>query len=713
MSEPSSGSRSSDSSLMSDSAVINATEICEANSKSVLYKLRSAINGQGVVDAVVKSLVTGLNVLNTNRLDGNIITSEVPVDPTTGTSLHQTRSFEYLENDGDVQWVMEVICYGLSLPISTTEQHEGVRDCVKIYCEWMFAVLPLPKTRDKIIPVPVRNDPNRYFRLIIHHLYNVFIRRPNLGSTSYSNTRDSVIGNSSSSSLNQHGHISGTSSNSRGSQDANPNDILSRQAVLCHRILRTLEAICAENDNLLDRESWETILIFLLGINDTLLSGPVDREDIGTNLCERIVKSLFEIWLISCHRCFPSPPFWKTFHELCLRTRHRTPVIDTWSSVCLSLTQRLVVLSNNGSSVVNTNVTSPVSGTGATGNPSSSFSVLSQMTYECVSQTWYRFLHMIGNPLDLCFPDTPLFHDLLATKGIAPENFKRAMRGVSQLINTFLGVSVESAPQITANSSESTLSPPIQRRSSSTSTSTKQSSTSTKSHSLLTTLAGRGGGGGSSVSTTVSTSSSTTTLVSGSSGISNNQAPVISHPTPVHLPSVSSADVYNSWKQLSSTRPKVNSILNCLGNWLFSASLIGSELQPAPLCEDKQLSCIDGNTSSTNKLPTSNAISPSTLLSEFEAGQAEAVGILCRLLSSKRTDEDVYPLFLARFYLVIQTGLSVWDSSSSYCLRPLVLTSILTNSTKLFQSDLNGVNILIPHFLKALEWVTSEHRSSG
>jgi len=98
--------------------------------------------------------------------------------------------------------------------------------------------------------------------------------------------------------------------------DVSSSDMTSRQAVLCHRILRTLEGICCDDSNQLDSESWDTILIFLLSINDTLLSGPVDKEDIGTNICDRIVKSLFEVWLISCQRCFPSQCFWKTFHEL-------------------------------------------------------------------------------------------------------------------------------------------------------------------------------------------------------------------------------------------------------------------------------------------------------------------------------------------------------------------------------------------------------------
>lgn len=70
-------SRSGDSSslLYTEHTTINVIELCEANSKSVLYKLRNNINGQGVVDSVVKSLVVSFNSvspqLNNNHNGGN------------------------------------------------------------------------------------------------------------------------------------------------------------------------------------------------------------------------------------------------------------------------------------------------------------------------------------------------------------------------------------------------------------------------------------------------------------------------------------------------------------------------------------------------------------------------------------------------------------------------------------------------------------------
>ena len=47
-------------------------------------------------------------------------------------------------------------------------------------------------------------------------------------------------------------------------------------------------------------------------------------DDIGDQLCERVLGVLFEIWLIACVKSFPSPTLWKTFREMCMNWRHRT-----------------------------------------------------------------------------------------------------------------------------------------------------------------------------------------------------------------------------------------------------------------------------------------------------------------------------------------------------------------------------------------------------
>lgn len=70
---------------------------------------------------------------------------------------------------------MEVLCFGLSLPLS---EHDTIKDCVNIYCEWLSALLPSPKV---CVPQPIRDDPHLYAQIIIAHLHYLFVPRKEEG----------------------------------------------------------------------------------------------------------------------------------------------------------------------------------------------------------------------------------------------------------------------------------------------------------------------------------------------------------------------------------------------------------------------------------------------------------------------------------------------------------------------------------------------------
>lgn len=70
---------------------------------------------------------------------------------------------------------MEVICFGLSLPLI---EHESIKDCVNVYCEWLTALSPTPKI---CVPKPILDDPNLYCQKIISHFYYLFIPRKGEG----------------------------------------------------------------------------------------------------------------------------------------------------------------------------------------------------------------------------------------------------------------------------------------------------------------------------------------------------------------------------------------------------------------------------------------------------------------------------------------------------------------------------------------------------
>ena len=50
-------------------------------------------------------------------------------------------------------------------------------------------------------------------------------------------------------------------------------DMINKQAVLCHRVLRTIQNVVIQSE-ILDQDTWESLLLLLLAINDLLLAPP-------------------------------------------------------------------------------------------------------------------------------------------------------------------------------------------------------------------------------------------------------------------------------------------------------------------------------------------------------------------------------------------------------------------------------------------------------
>jgi hypothetical protein len=797
--------------MYNDWPSLNVAQLFEENRWSVVHKLPS-INGQGVVNEVVKPLALSLiannvqaNATNphaslhtstdrdsaffagysgstsaghgpptsgpsTSTLLSANASSATPLTPfdsddlgardefganlgrdtSLGSSINMSAVLSepsdytyYLKTDQDVQWVMEVICYGLSLPISSTEHYETVRDCVHIYCEWLFALAP-DKSRRKLIPTPVRDDPTLYFKRMLNHLYNIFVPRVN----------------------------------SSTSTEMAATDVISKQALLCHRVLRTISMLAEDDNNLLTDDSWETVLRFLLAINDVLLSQPSEREDIGTHLCERVVSVLFEIWTIACARCFPSSSYWKTLHELFVTWRHRPAVVDQWAKVCLLFTQRLVALSNPDDSIESSAPTGSSGATntlhepnesadyGGSGLPSQqspqpvapyAYRLLFEMPYEVISQAWYRFVHTIGDPVDLSSAEiisrSKRFFSLAADSvvdprqhpclDVLPVNFHRAMRGLAAIVDTLLGLRSKDLSQATPPSNvthsshvvsnafsfnpasitsnvyaDKTLTPPNGRKSSA----MKQ--------------LGKHMGLGSLHSTSKSTSGSSIPSASSFQAPYPTQ-PISSAPTLAPI-SVTSAHVnlvnhnlpFGRPLQFGSQRPTVNSLLNIFGDWLFGAANVCNEnhserikrLQRSSSCnssgstEPSDSTSTSGQTSASFGVANSDqrrgstdrvAIELSTALQpiNFEAGAAEALGCLCRVFASKYTDEDVAHVYYARFYLSLSCALA-----RSHVPRrlPLLSSSALSNGSALFERGLSGVHVLLPALLPSLEALTGD-----
>lgn len=121
--------------------------IVGAQCKSVLTKF-SIPTGKDVATVVIKQIASGLTIVQ-------------QLEPKSSP----------LTTDAEVLWCMDVICFGLSLPLS---EHETIKDCVNVYCEWLSALNPQPKVS---VPKPILDDANVYGRKIIGHLHNLFTPR--------------------------------------------------------------------------------------------------------------------------------------------------------------------------------------------------------------------------------------------------------------------------------------------------------------------------------------------------------------------------------------------------------------------------------------------------------------------------------------------------------------------------------------------------------
>ena len=111
-----------------------------------------------------------------NALISRDVTSALVKQLSGNLGITQKAEKSPFQTDQEVNWCMDVICFGLSLPLT---DHETIKDCVNVYCEWLTCLLPSPKIS---VPMPIVDDPNVYTRKIISHLHNLFVPRQGEGN---------------------------------------------------------------------------------------------------------------------------------------------------------------------------------------------------------------------------------------------------------------------------------------------------------------------------------------------------------------------------------------------------------------------------------------------------------------------------------------------------------------------------------------------------
>ncbi|MEQ2277538.1 hypothetical protein XENORESO_004147, partial [Xenotaenia resolanae] len=512
-----------------------------------------------------------------------------------------------------VKWTMEVLCYGLSLPLD----RNTVKLCVDVYTDWMMALVSQPSST----PLPISRDPNLYVQRILRHLYILFLPRSDQVSPFYMS--------------------------------------------ICQQVLGSVQSLARET-SVMSRETWETLLHFLLRINHIMLAPPAPAGGIS----DLFVVVLLDVWLLACSRCFPSRSLWQTFRQMFSSWRHQPVVVEQWSRVAAALTSRLLP-QMFGPSFPHFKVPDEDSAL-----------VPANMEDERVSHTWFKFLHMFSNPVDLIRPAVSSSMSSSQDEVFEREDsqlpgiFFRAMRGVSELVNAFLGLTTathfrDRVPSLGFSGSRG----PFRDRLPPYGFSRPRS--------------------GSAPPTPVNFPSVPDALPSKSSSPPHKR-----QLRAEHVPKLSStSSPPHHWMSFSPIPPSslplsssahplrcaMDSLLHLFGSWLFDAA--GTTFVSDRSCKRTDVTVIS---------------------EQWAAGRAEACGTLCRIFTCKKTAENIQSIYLSRFYLILLHSLQ------EVC--PPVAVSILLNSTCLFCCDLRGVNLLLPSFLSVLEMVLLDryqHLSDG
>nr|XP_024658603.1 ral GTPase-activating protein subunit beta isoform X4 [Maylandia zebra] len=540
-----------------------------------------------------------------------------------GAGLGNPGTRSLLCTDKQVKWTMEVLCYGLTLPL----EGDTVKLCVDIYTDWLMALV---SPRDST-PPPISRDPNLYVQKILRHLFNLFLPRSDQVNLVY---------------------------------------LSLYQQVLC------AVQVLAKESTMMSRDTWETLLHFLLRINHAMLSPATAAGGVS----DMLMAVLLEVWLLSCSRCFPSRSLWQTCRQMLSSWRHQPAVVEQWCRVVAALTSRLLQLTF-GPSFPHFKV------------PEEDAALIPEdMDDKRIPQTWFRFLHLFSNPVELsrtaAVVPSQVSQGEVLRRGDSqlPNIFFKAMSGVGILVNAFLGVTVESKETIEQLLPNTGMTTKLHFRDRLPSFGI--SVTKSPFRDRLPSYGISRPRSGSAPPTPVNVLSMPSSPSSTSSSPPYNRQVTAANfsKTTTKTPTIPSCH-WKSFSQLpsfsslfcSSLRPSpsplrcnVDHLLHLFGCWLFDAALISRD------------SAGQGDVA--------------VMSNGWAAGRAEACGTLCRIFSCRKTAEEILSVYLSRFYLVLVQGLQVSEKASSP-----VLASILLNSTSLFCCDLRGVNILLPPFISALE----------
>ncbi|KAI1316622.1 hypothetical protein EDD11_009657 [Mortierella claussenii] len=314
---------------------------------------------------------------------------------------------------------MEVLGQGFALPL---EELSIAQETTQLYSQWLFE----PQMR----PLAFRQaagseDEQALYQTMFHHyslLFQVRTTMPLSPSASqlHHPQQQQQHHRHSTTPMASAGH---SSYGSTAAPQVPAAVLIQRHIELCKKVLTVLTMAGRQLGGTFSEETWEVLLKVILGITDSLLreqpikatstaslsNSMLEHAKMSDDLCEHLLRVLFELWLRSNTR---QVQMWNILKQCFNGWTHRTPVLHQWAASSLGLCQRVVRLlygPGQGTDVVNLAV--------------GGYNIGLDLQADFALYAWHRVIYLLKSPASL-----------------SPTNCLAAVNGIGRMVETFLMV---------------------------------------------------------------------------------------------------------------------------------------------------------------------------------------------------------------------------------------------------------------------------------
>ncbi|KAG9297725.1 hypothetical protein G9A89_011240 [Geosiphon pyriformis] len=324
-----------------------------------------------------------------------LVVRKVLISEITQTLL-QAHDPNLLSSPTHVRWVMEAIGQGFALPL---EEMAITANSKELYSQWLFE----PNFRPAAIrDLTGKPEEQEFWQVIFHHYSLLFQpRTPNTNAAQVPTPTTPGFPASVNQTTSNYTHIQ-------------------RHIELCKGVLIVLTMAGRTLGPQFSEDTWLVLLKVVLGITDCLLREPstitttdnsnLDKRFSGTSmgdeLCEHLLRVLFELWLRSK---IQNVEMWNILKKCFNLWTHRSQAIHQWNATTLALAQRVARLlygPKEGADMVSISV--------------GGYNVGLDLPTEFVYYAWHRMIYLIDYPCAL-----------------PPSNFALAITGIGRVIDSF------------------------------------------------------------------------------------------------------------------------------------------------------------------------------------------------------------------------------------------------------------------------------------